>query len=195
MSLQSRIYCCHALEKGFRPEDMDEGSLKITVMNYLSSEKAKNEILTNAFHWQKSKMVYLLYKFELSIDEKVLIDLRETIKDSISIEHILPQGWEWEWINADVKNLSDENKEFEKRIYNTINGIGNLIILTNSENSSQSNNHPKNKTYELQDFGSYKKHKEKQTEWGNHENWVELINIRGEDIYEFMISYFDLQSI
>lgn len=183
----------HALNKGFRPDLMDENSLTKTVKNYLCNISSKEKILLNGFNWWKPKMSYLLYKYELSIDNKILLHLRNVIKDSISIEHILPQSWEWHWINADENNLTGKNKDFEKAIYNSINGIGNLVILTTSENSSQSNSHPKEKVYNLNEYGSYKKHEENKARWESYENWINLIEERGSDIYDFMKNYFELE--
>ena len=49
---------------GFRKDDMDNGSLKYTVLNYIN--KNESEVLGNAFFWWLEKMVYIMYKYEIS---------------------------------------------------------------------------------------------------------------------------------
>ena len=43
-------------------------------------------------------MEYAIYKYE--VEERANKNIREIIKDGISVEHILPQEWKWEWIEG-----------------------------------------------------------------------------------------------
>lgn len=174
------------IEKGFRPDKMDENNLQKTYCDFI--ENNKELILKNAFNWWQEKMVYVLYKYEKSI----LTDLeylRKIMKKGRSIEHILPQEWQWEWVNEKPESVSEKGHEFAKLISQYINGIGNLLLISGEENSSMNNNHPEKKEYKC-GSGSYKEHEEKRDQWKNHAEWKEIITNRGKKIYEFMTKYF-----
>ena len=143
------------LEKGFRGNVLDEGkTLTTTVEETLESKK--EQILKNAFHHQFSgKFVYALYKYEqhLNRDKEIAKDslefTRSLMKKNRSVEHIFPQGWPWAWINEmDTNNISPEGYAKEKKVDTVINGIGNLMLLSTSENTSVGNKHPKDKLYD-----------------------------------------------
>ncbi len=177
------------ITNGFRKDSMDEGNLPKTVMNFLKINK--ENILNKAFHFQREKMVYILYKYELSQNAN-FEKLREIIKKGRSVEHILPQAWEWGWIgetNAD--NISENGKKFHKEIDSIINGLGNLLLLTGSENSSESNRHPKEKVYTSYTGGSYSEHQQNSIKWDDCKEWKNLINSRGELIYDFLRKFIE----
>ena len=109
------------------------------------------------------------------------------MKKGRSVEHILPQEWKWDWIGeTNSNNISEKGKEFHKEIGSIINGLGNLLLLTGSENSSQSNKHPKEKVYESCTGGSYTEHHQNSIKWEDCNEWKSLINSRGEVIYFFL---------
>ena len=168
---------------GFRPEHMEERNLPLTVSSYI--KKNETSILNNAFNWKSGKMVYILYKYEISLSAD-LDELRKIIKEGRSVEHILPREWKWEWIGETQNNVSEIGLEFNKKINGIINGIGNLLLITGSENSSKSNNHPHEKYYKSCSGGSYTIHNENKSQWEEHKNWEKLINERGEKIYDFL---------
>ncbi|MEO7172890.1 DUF262 domain-containing protein [Flavobacterium sp.] len=177
------------IANGFRQDWMDERNLPKTVANYIIEHKAY--ILTKAFHWWTEKMVYILYKYELSknVDSQLM---REIMKKGRSVEHILPQEWKWDWIgetNAD--NISENGKEFHKEIDSIINGLGNLLLLTGSENASESNKHPKEKIYKSYAGGSYSEHQQNSIKWDDCKEWKNLINSRGELIYDFLKKFIE----
>lgn len=161
------------LNKGFRSDKMDNGNLPETVLKFVSKSK-ESCILKNAYGWwQFRKMTYVLYKYEREIGAD-MEDLRKIMKSGQSVEHILPQSWDW-------------NMEL-------INGIGNLLLITPHENSSKNNSHPKEKKYTSCSGGSYYEHNNyTSNKWGNKENWEEIIKERGSKIYDFMITYFQLE--
>jgi len=150
----------------------------------------KNQILNNAFYWWKHKMIYALYKYEKSIEA----ELREVVKGTISVEHILPQNW---YGIRDGKDLSGETlksmeddawKRFHEGIDACINGIGNLLLITPSENTSKSNYHPKDKIYDPPySGGSYKNHDCNRGQWEDPQKWKLIIEERGERIYKYML--------
>lgn len=181
------------VENGFRRELFDDNSLQKTVSILVTNEK--DRILNGAFNFHPfvDKMVYTLYKYE--IGKKVDIEkLRKIMKDGRSVEHILPQSWQWSWIGEEVKNgiVSDKGREKQNEIQRVINGIGNLLLITPNENSSQSNSHPKDKVYKSCSGGSYDEHNTSRDNWTDPNKWESKILERGEEIYKFMISYFQL---
>jgi len=174
------------IEYGFRKEKMDEGSLPKTVSNFVIKRKAN--ILNNAYDWwQSRKIIYVLYKYEREIGAN-MDALRKIMKKGRSVEHILPQEWK-----ASISNSSNIDKDFEEEINKCIDGIGNLLIITKSENSSVNNQHPKDKNYNSCSGGSYDEHNDNSNKWENHENWKTIIEERGNKIYDFMIDYFQLK--
>lgn len=176
---------------GFRPDKMNHQNLQFVVLEYISNEKNKNQILKNSFNWNKNKMIYLLYKFEVDKHNSNRKGIREILKNGVSVEHILPQEWQWDFMEGvDESNVTEEAKRFEKEIANIINGIGNLLILSPPENSSQSNSHPKDKVYSIDSY-SYNLHKENRIQWQNHLNWNELILNRGKEIYNFLVEFIE----
>lgn len=168
------------VQKGFRNEI---GNLPETVSEFLINKKAN--ILNDAFHWFTHKTVYTLYKYEKT-KKADLNQLRFIMKKGRSIEHILPQSWQWSWIGeTDSNRITAEGTKFNKEIEKIINGIGNLILVTPSENSSLGNNHPKEKIYSV-DGGSYSFHNQNSSIWSDHRTWQKNIDERGEEIYSFM---------
>ena len=91
-------------------------------------------------------MIYAIYKYEISRGANI----REVMKGTISVEHILPQ--EWLWIKDNDEDLNgkseDEWDSFRNEIEGCINGIGNLLLITPGENTSPGNHHPADKEYE-----------------------------------------------
>ena len=114
------------------------------------------------------------------------------MKGTVSVEHILPQNWEWEWVTDEAgkpKELTPEEKEsYSKKINQCINGLGNLLLLTPGKNSSVGNQHPKDKEYgNYRSSGQEPSPKEWNTRWENSENWEKIIAQRGLTIFNYMI--------
>ena len=173
------------IDKGFREDKMDANSLPETVKNFIV--RSKDGILNNAFQlWFREKIFYTLYKYEIS-KHADLIMLRKIIKEGRSLEHILPQEWQWEWIEEkDPNNISQNGEDFNKGIDAIINGLGNLLIITPIENSHLSNNHPADKVYKSCVGGFYSEHNENASKWKNYQEWQNIIAERGGKIYEFL---------
>ncbi|MBS1642778.1 MAG: DUF262 domain-containing protein [Bacteroidetes bacterium] len=177
------------ITNGFRKDSMDEGNLPKTVITYIQNNK--NNILNNAFHWWNEKMVYTLYKYEFSLNTN-FEQLREIMKKGRSVDHILPQEWEWKWIGEnDNDKISEMGKEFQKAISISINGIGNLLLVTKNENSSKGNTHPKDWSYKSCIGGSYSEHNQNSAKWDDYKEWKSLINHRGELIFDFLKEFIE----
>ncbi len=174
-------------DNGFRPDSMEDRKLQLTVLTFIKNNKAN--ILNNAFHWLREKMFYTLYKYEIEQGAD-LEELRKIMKDGRSVEHILPREWQWEWIGEkDPTNISENGNQLKENLDQIINGIGNLLLITASENSSLSNIHPKEKYYKSCSNGSYKFHNDNKIHWEDHYHWEKLIKERGENIYKFLENF------
>ena len=174
------------LADGFREWDNTKG-LQSRVVAFLKENKEKF-ILNNAFYWWKHKMIYAIYKYETAGNAQ----LRGVMKGTISVEHILPQEWKWEWIenSPEIRRcLTDDEKEkWSRHVGSFINGIGNLLILNPSANTALGNNHPAEKDFSRYCVGgSYTEHANNLAKWRNPNQWELLIRDRGERIFRFML--------
>ncbi|MFZ2279996.1 MAG: DUF262 domain-containing HNH endonuclease family protein [Prosthecobacter sp.] len=178
------------LNLGFR-DDKTGGDLQKVVRDHLVN--AQGWFLQNAFLGWRSKLIYALYKYEIFKGA----DIRSVMKETISVEHILPQGWDWSWIDekdSPSKNFdSDHDREKNRRergpdIDAFINGLGNLLLVTREQNSALSNEHPAWKSYlDICDGGSYAEHESNRECWKASEKWKKLIYDRGENIFKFIL--------
>lgn len=178
------------LADGFRPNDVTK-DLQSIVFNFLSENK--ESILNRAFNWWKHKMIYAIYKYETNSNAEI----RNVMKGNISVEHILPQQWKWKWINGveddATEPTQDEKNEWVKKIdvESFINGLGNLLLLSRSANASLGNQHPCEKDFRRFHIGgSYEFNQDKIDAWKDANNWPNLINDRGQQIYNYMMKYF-----
>lgn len=171
---------------GFRWWDVTKG-LQSIVLKQL--EDHKERILNDAFGWWwMPKLKYVLYKYEVRENPAI----RNVMKGKISVEHILPQMWYWIKDKGEDEILEgmseDEWTFFHKKIDDCINGLGNLLLITPSENTSVGNKHPADKKYEsCCAGGSYKEHDLNREKWRQSKEWPDLIRTRGEDIFKFML--------
>jgi hypothetical protein len=170
------------VQDGFRPHLTKD--LQRIVRESL--EKYKETILTDAFDWWKKKMTYAIYKYEASKSAQI----RDVMKGRPSVEHILPRAWEeLRQGDAVLREMSDhEWNAFRDRINACIDGLGNLLLISGSENSSLGNSHPADKPYE-RSGGSYQEHDQNSETWRLSSNWESLIRERGEKIFSFMIHH------
>jgi hypothetical protein len=169
------------LRDGFRPDKTP--NLQSIVETYVNDNQSN--ILNNAFFWWKQKMIYAIYKYEIHKHANV----REVMKGTISVEHILPQDWIWiRKDNENLKNMSEELwNDFAKKIDGRINGIGNLLLITPEKNASVGNSHPADKKYHPYQGGTYEEHNQNREKWRSPENWYNIIDERGKKIFTFML--------
>ena len=170
------------VQNGFR---YDTEGLQYIVYKHLI--KHQYNILYGAYHFWRNKMRYLLYKYEKSngVD---LRQLREVMKEGAALEHILPREWEWEWIKNCCKSDEEQNR-FNQDIREYLNGIGNLLLLSQSENSTHGNKKPAEKEYSI-NGSSYQIHNENKERWKKPEQWIDLIQERGNKVVDFLFTYF-----
>lgn len=176
------------LRDGFRPWDQTK-DLQAIVTTFL--EGNKKLILRSAYHWWRwrHKMQYVVYKYEVSQGSNI----RSILKDSPSLEHILPQEWGWPWIEQEDFPPKPEGhpvggrENALKQINTYVNGLGNLLLLSGSENASQGNRHPKFKQYLRHEGGSYAWHHANLDLWASSSKWFGLIMRRGLRMYRFMM--------
>jgi uncharacterized protein with ParB-like and HNH nuclease domain len=173
-------------DHGFRSDYLENQDLQEVVKKYI--EEHKEIIKNSAFHWHKEKMVYLLYKYEIHLLQEARKYLREIMKNGVSVEHILPQEWQWYWTIYEDNQASNEAKLFLDKIEKIKNGIGNLLIITPSQNSSLSNNSPNDKKYDPALGLSYQKHNDSNM-WDDCNNWESNILTRGAEIYSFLVEF------
>ena len=167
---------------GFRFETRD---LQKVVRDYLTENKPK--VLNNAFNWWRHKMIYALYKYE----KHQGVDLRKVMQGAVSVEHILAQNWQWEWLEDYPKNntsASEYKAQKSNEIGAYINGIGNLLLISQSENSRLGNKKPNEKQYSLKG-GSYTEHSDNSHKWASSDNWRRIIEERGKRIYDFILEH------
>ena len=170
------------LKDGFRPGKTT--GLQSIVHAHLNHYK--DDILKNAFFWWKNKMIYAIYKYEKNEGANI----REVMKGTVSVEHILPQTWDWIRDKDDnLKKMSEDDWDtFRKEIDGSINGIGNLLLITPGENTSVGNKHPADKRYDKYcSGGSYEKHNQNSEKWRASDAWTKLISDRGEKIFNYML--------
>jgi hypothetical protein len=173
---------------GFRPNDHTKG-LQSIVRAFLNQHKPW--FLNQAYTGWKLKIIYAVYKYEKRGGAK----MRKVMQDKISLEHILPQEW-YALIDTDEKGnftgmSKDKSDTFRKTIDDCINGIGNLLLLTQGENASVGKIHPAKKEYPKEyDGGTYKEHDDNPERWNSPNDWENLIQQRGKMIFEFMLREF-----
>lgn len=188
------ISLTHYLKAGFRKGITDD--LPSIVGSYWKD--LRKEFLENAYLCWPEKMKYLLYKYEVRADSGLNKNrIRALVKNGISVEHILPQGWDSAWLPEKglegSSTSSDEEKKFVEKFGRRINGLGNLLLLTSSENSSATNKHPSEKEYSrYKSAGSYKWHEENKGKWNKAENWSSIIEKRGVELLIFMHEHFNI---
>lgn len=176
----------HYLSIGFREGRTD--GLQGLVRSFVQAHRS--QILNGAYGWHMRKMQYAIYKYEAHKGSNI----RRVMKGTVSVEHILPQEWKWEWIEKDDSPPKPEGQPIGGRdqalreITSYVNGLGNLLLITGSENSSQGNNHPKDKRYLGYAGGSYKWHHDNLERWRSSSEWPKLIEERGVDILNFMMA-------
>lgn len=174
------------LSGGFR-RGLTDG-LQSLVREYV--EVQREHLLKNAYGWWRPKMVYAVYKYETDRNS----DIRRLMKGTVSVEHILPQAWQWEWIEDEDNPPQPKGEPVGGRdqalleINSYVNGLGNLLLLSESENSAQGNSHPKDKRYEGYVGGSYDWHHGNLERWSSSTEWPKLIEERGVEIFDFMMS-------
>jgi len=97
--------------------------------------------------WQKVQIYHAITRprlrmILLALDEAMFTPLTEkyTLQGNLTVEHIMPQGWEMHWLLTPRENETPESYlERKQRRNGLVHNIGNLTLLTKSLNPSVSN--------------------------------------------------------
>ena len=177
---------------------------------FITRSNIEEHLLHRAYirgHWH-ARYRYWLYKYEIdkaSSDQAnhVRSSLRKLFKENdLTLDHIVAQELEWKelsetgethneiyrWDPADRKQAEANWDEIIK----TIDGIGNMVLLSRSDNASLQNSAPINRAdgYEKLNLQS-ESYKEAKT-WKDPINdpWQAKIEARGERLLKWMNGYF-----
>jgi len=158
---------------GFKPfayrkfEDGSTTGLGGLFQDYI--DKHEEHLLHRAHiwgHWH-GRYKYWLYKYEVEMagdqEDKVRQSLRNLFKENdVTLDHIVPRGLEWKELsgngaqNSELKDWDPTDKEQAEKIWEeigkTINGIGNLVLMSRSSNASLQNIAPFKRTSEYRKF-------------------------------------------
>ena len=198
-------------EKPFAYRKFENGLGKIC-LDFM--EKYKDHFLHRAYGWRHwhSRYKYWLYKYEIenSSDQAgARTSLRGLFKDNdVTLDHIVPNELGW----TDLSEKGEQNNNIEEwkcqkdkeqakanwdEIFNTIDGIGNLLLLSSSHNSSLKNCSPCMRAAEYKKWGlgskSYREVAEwkSRREWNNDgDAWKDKIEKRGSCLMKWLEAYF-----
>jgi hypothetical protein len=165
------------------------------VKKHLEDSKGDNYLLRKGYYSSHVRLRYLFYKYEIADGVE---NTREVLrgmfkKDAVSLDHIVAH--EIGWVNCvgrEMPNEEDEKwwKEFQQ---DSIDGIGNLVLLDAASNSSLGACSPMARIsiYEKRELKS-ESYVEfvKQLTVENHTKWKEVIENRGKQILEFLKTAF-----
>lgn len=204
----------------FQRESVDENGSSITGLAGIFHDYIKrheNHLLHRAYtwgHWH-GRYKYWLYKYEIEMTEgraqidQVRSSLRKLFKENdVTLDHIIPHELEWRELSGkgaqtnELENWDpDDKKQAEdiwKEIGKSIEGIGNLVILSRSANASLQNMAPYRRASEYRKFElegvSYNEISiwKARAEWSdmNSDHWKVKIEERGERILTKIKEYF-----
>jgi hypothetical protein len=184
---------------------------------FIAKPNIEDHLLHRAYEWPHwhPRYKYWLYKHEIDkagADQtnQVRVALRALFKDNAAtLDHIVPHGLDWRELSekmatdANIDHWEDESDKDQARkhwksISETINGIGNLLLLSHSDNSSIQNSAPSKRAAEYKkrnlDSVSYREVKEwkDRIDWSNDnsDSWQARIKARGEHLIKWMEAYF-----
>ena len=204
----------------FQRESVDEDGSSITGLSGIFHDhinRHENHLLHRAYtwgHWH-GRYKYWLYKYEIEMTEgreqidQVRSSLRKLFKENdVTLDHIIPHELEWTELSekgAQTNELKDwdpdDKKQAEdiwKEIGKSIEGIGNLVILSRSANASIQNMAPYKRALEYRRFElesvSYNEIStwKARAEWSDmtNDHWKFKIEERGERILTKIKEYF-----
>jgi hypothetical protein len=176
--------------------------------------------LQRAYQWSNwhPRYKYWLYKYDIDYESKqrgsdqgdqARSSLRKLFKESaVTLDHIVPHQLEWKalsetkeqdndiesWKDDDRKQAEDNWEAIEK----TIDGIGNLLLLSRSNNASLQNCAPADRAGEYERLKlksvSYKEVAtwKRRSEWREAKNdpWQARIEARGKRLLSWVQEYF-----
>jgi hypothetical protein len=154
---------------------------------------------------------YWLYKYEIESEktkggtdqsDQVRSFLRTLFKDdAVTLDHIIPHGLGWNELSVSGEHQSDIRlwkDEADKRqaeatwqgIHEIINGIGNLVLLSHSDNASLQNIAPFNRADAYRKLNLKGASYREVEAWKASIEWRTRIEARGELLIKWMQDYF-----
>lgn len=181
-------------------------------------ERLNDHLLHRAYtwgHWH-GRYKYLLYKYEIEMTEGNVDQVRSSLRglfkeNDVTLDHIVPHELEWKELSEN--GAKDDNKEnwdsddrdqaesIWKEIQKSIDGIGNLVILSRSSNSSLQNMSPIIRSAEYKNLGLVSISYQEVSTWKPRNQWVDKekdswqakIKERGLRLLTKMNAYFTAQ--
>lgn len=167
-------------------------------------------------HWH-ARYKYWLYKYEIdkaSSDQanQVRTSLRKLFKDNeVTLDHIVPRELEWKELSRKAEADKPDNiidgwedtedkmqaKEEWEHILKTIDGIGNLVLLSRSHNASLQNIAPYKRAADYRRLKLASVSYREVAEWKARKSWSDdndpwhvRIESRGKRLIGWMVEYF-----
>jgi hypothetical protein len=166
------------------------------------------QLLHNAYNWGHwhGRYKYWLYKYEIentvtSNRYQVRSSLRKLFRENdVTLDHIVPRELQWKELSKyeetgnDLEKWKPDDKtqavETWKEICETINGIGNLVLLSRSVNASLQNMPPFKRASEYQKFELESISYKEVATWIAYTEWSNKIKERGSRLLTEMKIYF-----
>lgn len=206
----------------YKIESESEDGLSITGLagvfqDYIT--KHEKQLLHSAYNWGHwhGRYKYWLYKYEIEMTEGQALLVRSALRNlfkenDVTLDHIIPHELEWKELskkgtmNNDLNSWDPDDRrqaeEIWKEIGKTINGIGNLVLLSRSDNASLQNISPfkraseyrkcKLESLSYEEVATWKS----RAEWSDDskDSWQVKIEDRGKSLLTWMKGYFSNQA-
>jgi len=173
----------------------------------------ENELLHNAhnyghLHWRYK---YWLYKYEIENEREMsgsdrVTQVRSSLRglfkgNEVTLDHIVPRGLEWTELSLNgekdpnIENWKDKDDREQAtaiwgEIEKVINGIGNLILLSHSDNASIGNIPPFKRPAKYQKLKLESVSYREMATWRTPVEWQAKIEARGKLLFKWMVDYF-----
>lgn len=193
-------------EKNEKEENILTKGLEPVFLAYIS--RITDHILHSAYNWGHwhGRYKYWLYKFEIqnaSFEQADMIrsSLRDLYKkNDVTLDHVVPHELEWKELsikgnqdnNIDSWDDEDKNQAIKnwEEIGKTIDGIGNLVLLSGPINSSLSNTAPSKRATVYNSCHLESVSYKEVGNWSNPIDWHAKITARGNCLLKWMKDYF-----
>ena len=180
------------------------------VQDYM--KRFREHFSRRAYHWGHWhwRYQYWLYKYEIEYENKssfekageTRISLRKLFKENaVTLDHIVPHELEWKALSVKEETVNNINcwkdaedkkqaEETWKKIAEVIDGIGNLVLLNSSNNTSLQNCVPIERAIKYKKWGLNSVSYKEVGEWKDPKEWQGKIEARGNCLIKWMQEYF-----
>jgi hypothetical protein len=185
--------------------------------------KHEDHLYNHAYDWGHwhGRYKYWLYKYEIDMagppsllgSKNARKSLRRLFKENdVTLDHIVPRELEWKELSLNLesdsilKNWDPVDKEQAEKVWKdiqkTINGIGNLVLLSRSNNASLQNIAPYRRASEYKKFDLTSTSYSEISTWKSRAEWNDMdkdpwqikIQTRGKELLTWMKIYFTKES-